>query len=87
MIVYYASNTHILLPLYMYTGLRGLISCISFNPDRCGAYAAGCYAYGVGVYVENQSECALELTGLSCGVSSVKWSKDGNCLWIGKLHV
>lgn len=65
------------------SGVKGLISCLAFNPDMSGVYAAGSYANSVGLFVENQHRSVLELQHLSCGVTSIKWSKCGNNLWIG----
>jgi len=65
------------------SGIKGIISCLSFNPDVSGAYAAGSFANSVGVYVENQNRSALELQNLSCGVTGLKWSRCGSYLWIG----
>lgn len=64
-------------------GQKGIISCLSFNPDYSGAYAAGSYANSIGVYVENTAEAALELYGLEFGVSHLKWSPCGCYLWAG----
>jgi telomerase Cajal body protein 1 len=64
-------------------GIKGLISCLAFNPDRSGVYAAGSFAHSVGVYVENQSKSALELQQLGCGVTCMKWSRCGSYLWVG----
>jgi WD40 repeat protein len=64
-------------------GQKGLISCLAFNPDYSGAYAAGSYGQSVGIYVENEPEAVLELTDLGCGVTHMKWSPCGRYLWIG----
>lgn len=64
-------------------GQKGLISCLEFNPDYSGCYAAGSYSNSVFVYVENTKGSALEVTNLSFGVTCVKWSKCGNYLFIG----
>jgi len=64
-------------------GQKGLISCLEFNPDYSGSYAAGSYANSVFIYVENMKGSALDITDLSFGVTCVKWSKCGNYLFIG----
>ena len=64
-------------------GQKGIISCINFCPDNSGAFAAGSYAYSVGIYVENMDGCALELRELESAVTCLRWSKDGNNLWVG----
>ena len=69
--------------LSIYIGQKGLISCIEFNPDRSGVYAAGSYQHSVGIYIENQQDCALQLNSLGFGVTGLKWSACGNNLWVG----
>lgn len=64
-------------------GQKGLISCLSFNPDLSGCYAAGSYDKSIGVYVEDMKGVALELTGLNFGVTHLKWSPCGRYLWAG----
>jgi WD40 repeat protein len=64
-------------------GQRGIISCLSFNPDCSGAYAAGSYANSVSIYVENSQGAALELSGIEFGATHLKWSPCGNNLWVG----
>ena len=43
-------------------GQRGIISCIAFNPDYSGMYAAGSYANTIGIYSELDGDllCMLE---------------------------
>ena len=43
-------------------GQRGIISCIGFNPDYSGMYAAGSYAKTIGIYSELNGDlyCMLE---------------------------
>lgn len=65
------------------TGQKGLVSALAFNPDYSGAYAAGSYAHNVSVYVETAAESVLEISGLGCGVTHLKWSPCGRYLWIG----
>ena len=64
-------------------GQKGIISCIQFNPDNSGVFAAGSYSNSVGIYVENLEGCALELRNLDAGITCLRWSIDGNNLWIG----
>lgn len=65
-------------------GQKGILSCISFNPDFSKTFALGSYANSVGVYVENDDECALEIRNLDIGgVACVRWSPCGKMLWIG----
>ena len=64
-------------------GQKGLLSCLTFSPDGSGAFAAGSYGGSIGVYVEDQQGCALELRGLGFGVSCVRWSPDGGLLYAG----
>ena len=65
-------------------GQRGIISCLKFNPDYSGAYAAGSYARNVTIYAENMRESVLELDGIDFGVTCMKWSPCGHMLWAGK---
>lgn len=64
-------------------GQRGIMSCISFNPDRSQTFAVGTYANSVAIYTEADLECVLELKDLGVGVTHVEWSPCGNYLWIG----
>mmetsp|Transcript_7978 Transcript_7978/g.11919 ORF Transcript_7978/g.11919 Transcript_7978/m.11919 type:complete len:330 (-) Transcript_7978:106-1095(-) len=64
-------------------GQRGLISCLSFNPDMSGTFAAGSYSCSVSVYVEDMQGAALELTQLGFAVTHMKWSPCGRYLWAG----
>jgi WD40 repeat protein len=65
------------------TGQKGIISCLAFNPDYSGAFAAGSYSNNVGIYVEDMKGCALQINDLECGVTHMKWSPNGCNLWIG----
>lgn len=65
------------------SGQKGIISAISFNPDYSGVYAAGSYAHSLGIYVENQRDCVLEMRDLEFGVTHLRWSPCGNKLWVG----
>ncbi len=41
-------------------GQKGIISCIDFNPDGSGMYAAGSYSKTLGIYDERSDAlCAL----------------------------
>ena len=64
-------------------GQRGIISCLKFNPDYSGAYAAGTYAHNITIYAENVQNSVLELEGLEFGVTCLRWSPCGNMLWAG----
>jgi WD40 repeat protein len=64
-------------------GQKGLISCLEFNPDYSGCFAAGSYAHSVGIYVETHGECVLELGNLEFGVTAMKWSPCGHYLYLG----
>jgi WD40 repeat protein len=65
------------------SGQKGLISCLEFNPDYSGCYAAGSYANSTFIYVENMTGSALEISDLDFGVSCIKWSKCGKYLYLG----
>jgi WD40 repeat protein len=64
-------------------GQRGIISCLSFNPDYSGAYAAGSYAHSISIYVENMKGSALELADIDFGATHLRWSPCGTYLWGG----
>lgn len=68
-----------------YGSRKALVSALAFNPDYCGAYAAGSYASdtGISIYVENQEDCVLGLRNLDFGVTCLRWSPDGVALWAG----
>ncbi len=36
-----------------------------------------------GIYLENSHHCALQLTDLEFGVTTLRWSPCGNMLWVG----
>eukprot|EP01035_Chromulina_nebulosa_P036743 gene36743-49540_t len=57
-------------------GQKGLISCLSFNPDLSGSYAAGSYDKSICVYVEDMQGAALELCALGFGVTHMKVDKN-----------
>jgi WD40 repeat protein len=64
-------------------GQKGIISTISFNPDYSNSYAVGSYASSVGIYVENMEGCALEIRDIGMDVTCIKWSPNGNNIWVG----
>ncbi|KAI9302484.1 WD40-repeat-containing domain protein [Cunninghamella echinulata] len=63
-------------------GQKGIISCIDFNKDRSGMYAAGSYSQSIGIYDERYNELCLKLIGMQGnGVTQVSFSLDGNYLF------
>lgn len=68
-----------------YRGLRGIVSCLTFNPDRSGAYAVGMYSRHVIIADECSplAQAQLEIRDLPFGVTCLKWSPDGHKLWVG----
>lgn len=50
-----------------YTGQKGIVSTISFNPDYSKSFAIGTYANSIGLYVEDMDGCALEIRDLDIG--------------------
>lgn len=64
-------------------GQKGIISTICFNPDYSNSYAVGSYASSVGIYVENMEGCALEIRDIGMDVTCIKWSPNGNNIWVG----
>lgn len=64
-------------------GQKGIISCIAFNPDYSGCFAAGSYANSVNIYLENTHASVLEICDLEFGVTYLRWSPCGNMLWVG----
>lgn len=68
-------------------GQKGLISCLSFNPDRSACYAAGCFDGSVSIYVEDAPGSVLDIFSLGFGVSQTLWSPCGRFLYIsGRKH-
>lgn len=65
-----------------------MISCISFNPDYSGLYAAGSFAGDISVYSENSgSQSFFDIIRLGYGVNSLLWSPCGRYLWVsGRNH-
>ena len=67
-------------------GLKGILSCISFNPDYSGIYAVGSFSGGIGLYDERNNDCFFILDSTSFskkrkGVSSLSFSPCGNYLY------
>ncbi|CAG8528873.1 7927_t:CDS:10 [Funneliformis mosseae] len=66
-------------------GQKGIISCLSFNPDRSGLYAAGSYSQTIGLYDESNNELCCVLQGtkkeLIGDVTQVQFSRDGKYLF------
>ncbi|KAG9122712.1 hypothetical protein FRC07_000780, partial [Ceratobasidium sp. 392] len=56
-------------------GLRGIVSAIAFAPDWSGLYAAGSYAGGIAMYVEETGEQAQGwLEGVEGEVTQIKFN-------------
>lgn len=63
-------------------GQKGIVSCLDFNPDQSGMYAAGSYSNSIGIYDERTDELCLKLTGMKGnGITQVKFSLDGHLLY------
>ncbi|RUS26713.1 WD40-repeat-containing domain protein, partial [Jimgerdemannia flammicorona] len=63
-------------------GQKGVISCLAFNPDRSGLYAAGSYSKSIGLYDETNNElCCLLTEGMVGGVTQLHFSPDGQYLY------
>ena len=60
-------------------GLKGIISCIKFNPDYSGIFAVGTFSGEIGIYDERDYSL-LDLKYLENGVSQIEFSKDGNLM-------
>jgi hypothetical protein len=68
-------------------GQKGILSTISFNPDRSGLFAAGSLNKSIGIYADTSTDAILQLRGLDMGVTHLKWSPCGNMLWsCGQTH-
>ncbi|EKX50697.1 hypothetical protein GUITHDRAFT_134835 [Guillardia theta CCMP2712] len=65
------------------TGQRGIISCISFNPDRSGLYAAGSYSRHIALLASPAGKLLYTLNGHRGGVTWLAWSPCGNYLYSG----
>jgi WD40 repeat protein len=65
-------------------GQTGLISCLAFNSQYMGMYAAGSYDKTVGLYDEDQENLQLLLEGHHRGgITQVKFSTNGILLFSG----
>ncbi|XP_067948517.1 telomerase Cajal body protein 1-like isoform X2 [Watersipora subatra] len=64
------------------TGQIGIISCFDFLPAE-QLFAAGSYSKSVGVYDQRNNEASMILEGHTGGVTQIKFSADGNCLYSG----
>lgn len=60
-------------------GLKGIISCISFNPDYSGILAVGTFSGEIGIYDERDYSL-LDLKYVKSGVSQIEFSKDGKLM-------
>ncbi|ORX58224.1 WD40 repeat-like protein [Hesseltinella vesiculosa] len=64
-------------------GLKGRISCLDFNPDKSGMFAAGTYNQAVGLFDQrNHQLCSKYAIDAGNGVTQVKFSPDGNHLFV-----
>ncbi|CAG8433432.1 1776_t:CDS:10 [Diversispora eburnea] len=66
-------------------GQKGIISCLAFNPDFSGLYAAGSYSQTIGLYDESNNKLLYLLRGSKSepigSVTQVLFSPDGNYLF------
>ncbi|CAJ0651657.1 14200_t:CDS:10 [Entrophospora sp. SA101] len=66
-------------------GQKGIISSITFNPDRSGLYAAGSYSQTIGLYDENNNELLYLFKGNKDdpfdGITQLQFSLDGKYLF------
>ncbi|CAG8795918.1 6433_t:CDS:2, partial [Racocetra persica] len=59
-----------------------VISCLAFNPDRSGLYAAGSYSQSIGLYDESNTELLFLLCGAQNEpIGGVQFSPSGNYLF------
>ena len=67
------------------TGQRGVVSCMSFNPDWSGLYAVGTYARNVWLYDDRSAAPVLSFENAHTGggVTQVQWCPDGRTLCSG----
>ncbi|CAF0876145.1 unnamed protein product [Adineta ricciae] len=61
----------------------GIISCLSFNSQIPGMYAAGSYAKTIGIYGDMNGELIAVLHGHTGGITHIQFSADGNRLYSG----
>jgi len=64
-------------------GQNGIISCLSFNPDYSGVFAAGSYSNSVGVYNQMDKNSLICMFPTNYGVTQVQFSPDGRYLFAG----
>ncbi|RHZ84437.1 hypothetical protein Glove_81g47 [Diversispora epigaea] len=66
-------------------GQKGIISCLAFNPDFSGLYAAGSYSQTIGLYDESNNNLLYILRGSQSepigSITQVLFSPDGNYLY------
>eukprot|EP00898_Chlorokybus_atmophyticus_P003145 jgi/Chlat1/3831/Chrsp26S03979 len=67
----------------MKQGQTGIISCMAFNPDKSGMFAAGSYSQTTGLYSEANCEPLFVLHGQHGGITHLQFSQDGNYLYTG----
>lgn len=67
------------------SGQRGIVSCMSFNPDWSGLYAVGTYARNVWIYDDRSAEPVLSFENAHAGggITQVKWCPDGRTFCSG----
>ena len=66
-------------------GLKGILSCIAFNPDYSGIYSVGSFSGGIGLFDERNHDCFVILDSLvekkRKGVSAIQFSPCGHYLF------
>jgi telomerase Cajal body protein 1 len=67
---------------------HGLISTLTFTPPACSMhiYACGTYTNNIGVFQEGKETTpilALRDVPVGSGITCMRWSPDGNLLWVG----
>lgn len=65
-------------------GQKGIISCISFNPDRSGLFAIGSFSGSFGLYDANNNDPVLLIRDKAAvgSVTQVQFSLDGHRLFL-----
>jgi WD40 repeat protein len=65
-------------------GQKGIVSCLDFNPDCSGLYAAGSYDRSVWVYDDRSGDAVLSYENAHRGgVTQVQWCPNGRTLCSG----
>jgi telomerase Cajal body protein 1 len=64
-------------------GQPGIISCLAFNPDGAGGFAAGSYSGTAALYDARTRETVCLLEGHVGGLTHLRFSADGNYLYTG----